>query len=232
MCKKTRIVAALIAVLLLAAGPGRSQIINEATKKKIGIGVGLMTDIWMNMPKDVKTRTINQGFQIFATYNVFFGKSRFGFGIGLGFSAQNLYGNFLVDSRPDSTSFVKISDTLDYNRSKITFPYLWLPIEFRFVAKSKFVIAAGFRLGYMLPAHTKYVGEDYIGNDNIHYTGDKLRVKFRDVNNLEKIAYGPTLRIGYKWIHLYGYYSLSTVFIKNKGPEIYPISVGFLLRPF
>ncbi len=222
----------IICLLILIPVTGSSQIINEATKKKLGIGIGLMTDIWMNMPEGVKTRTINQGFQIFATYNVFFGKSNFGFGIGAGFSAQNMYGNFLVVSQPDSIYLHPIHDSLDYRRSKITFPYLWLPVEFRFVSKSKVAVALGFRVGYMLPAHTKYVGEDYIGNNNVHYTADQLRMKLRGVQNLEKFAYGPTLRIGYKWFHLYGYYSLSTVFTKGKGPEIYPISVGFLLRPF
>jgi hypothetical protein len=79
----------------------------------------------------------------------------------------------------------------------------------------------------MLPAHTKYVGEDYN-----NYSPDKYRVKFREIQNMERFSYGPTLRIGYRWIHVYGYYSLSKIFQKDKGPDLYPISVGLLLMPY
>jgi hypothetical protein len=79
----------------------------------------------------------------------------------------------------------------------------------------------------MLPAHTKYVGDDYIDNSS-----EQLRVKYRNVLNLDRFAYGPTLRIGYKWFNLVGYYQLSSIFQQGKGPDVYPITVGFMLRPF
>jgi len=34
------------------------------------------------------------------------------------------------------------------------------------------------------------------------------------------------------YVPLYGYYQLSGLFTNGKGPEMYPISVGFLLMPF
>ena len=106
-------------------------------------------------------------------------------------------------------------------------PYLEIPIEFAYVNKAKFALGLGFKVGYMLPAHTKFVGDDYIDN-----TANELRVKFRNVLNLDRFAYGPTLRIGYKWFNIYGYYQLSSIFQKGKGPNIYPISIGFFIRPF
>ncbi|MCX6288068.1 MAG: outer membrane beta-barrel protein [Bacteroidetes bacterium] len=222
----------LMAILILTASvlvipmTGKSQIINEKTKKKIHVGLGLFTDIFMKVPSGVKTRTINQGFQGYVVYRVPFGKSNFGFGIGVGMSIHNLYGNFTVKSYTDSTNLVKIPDTIGYKRSKLTMPYLEIPIEFGYTNKSKFSLGIGFKVGYMLPAHTKYVGDDP------DYPHEALRAKYRNVMNLDRFAYGPTLRIGYKWFHVTGYYQLSSIFQKGKGPEMYPISVGFLLRPF
>jgi len=187
----------------------------------------MFTDFWQNLPSGIKTRTINQGFNVFATYNLPFGKSNFGFSVGLGLRIHNMYGNFQVKGVNDSIQLVRIPDSISYQRSKLVLPYLELPIEFRFKTKYKFSLGIGFKVGYMLPAHTKWVGEDYLLN-----TTDKLRVSFRDVKYLEKFSYGPTFRVGYKWFHLNAYYSLSNIFSKNKGPQISPISVGFLLMPF
>jgi len=213
--------------ILLIPARVDAQVINEANKKRISIGVGMFTDIWQNVPSAIKVRTINQGFNVFATYNLPFGKSNFGFSVGLGLRVHNLYGNFQVKGYNDSIQLEKIPDSISYQRSKIVFPYIELPIEFRFKTKYKFAVAIGFKVGYMFPAHTKWVGDDYLFN-----TDDKLRVNFRNIQYLEKFSYGPTLRIGYKWFHLTAYYSLSKIFTKNKGPEMTPLSVGFVLMPF
>jgi hypothetical protein len=202
-----------------------AQIVNEKTKKKFNVAIGMFTDIYMNVPSGIKTRTINQGFQGYITYRVPFGKSNFGFAVGLGIAVHNMYGNFQVKSYSDSIVLKKIDTS--YKRSKLTMPYLELPVEFNFATKYKFSMGLGFKVGYMLPAHTKYVGDDYI-----YKTTDQLRVKFRNIQNLDRFEYGPTLRIGYKWFHLFGYYQLSSIFERGKGPDVYPITLGFLLRPF
>ncbi len=217
----------LLGLFMFSSIKSQAQVLNEANKKRISIAAGMFTDIWLNVPSGVKTRAINQGVNIFATYNIPFGKSNFGFSVGLGLRVQNLYGNFQVRNKNDSIQLVPIPDSISYQRSKIVFPYIELPIEFRFKTKYKLAVSIGFKLAYMFPAHTKWVGDDYL----LH-TNDKLRVNFRDVKYLEKFSYGPTFRIGYKWFHLTAYYSLSRIFSKDKGPESVPISVGFVLMPF
>ena len=214
----------ILVLLFLTPNYSHSQVVNESAKKRFSIAIGMFTDIWFNVPTGIKTRTINQGANVFATYNMPFGKSNFGFSVGLGLRVQNLYGNFQIEGKNDSLKFVRINDTINYQRSKVVMPYIELPIEFRFKTKYKLAIGIGFKVAYMLPAHTKWVGDDYI-----YKTSDKLRVNFRDVKYLEKLSYGPTLRIGYKWFHVNAYYSLSKIF---KGYNTTPLSIGFLLMPF
>jgi len=213
--------------LLIIPNFSQAQVVKEATKKRISIGFGMFTDLWMNTPDGMKTRTINQGVNVFGTYNVPFGKSNFGFALGLGISVHNLYWNYLYNGSDNSFQFEKIPDSIGHKRSKVTLPYLEIPLEFRFRTKYKFAVGLGFKVGYMIYAHSKWVGDDYL-----YGTTSTLRTTVSGIKNIEKFSYGPTLRIGYKWFHLNAYYSLSNVFTKSTGIDMYPISIGFLLMPF
>lgn len=219
--------AAALCILILVPHTGRAQVVNESTKKRISIGVGAFTDFWLNTPDGMKTRTINQGINVFGTYNLPLGKSNFSFAIGLSISIHNLYWNYRFQADSLNFQFVKIEDDLGYNRSKLTLPYVEIPIEFRLKTKSKFSMGVGFKVGYMVYAHAKWVGDDYLFNSN-----NTLKASFKDIKNLEKFAYGPTLRFGYRWFHVTGYYSLSSIFQKGTKVDMYPISVGFVLMPF
>ena len=220
-------IGAVVVILLLNPVYSHGQVVNESTKKRISIGVGLFSDIWMNSPDGMKTRTINQGVNVFGTYNLPFGKSNFSFAIGLSISVHNLYWNYMFKGSDDSLQFVKIPDSIGFNRSKLTLPYLEIPLEFRFKTKSKVSVAIGFKVGYMIYGHSKWVGDDYL-----FYTNNTLRYSVKDIKNIERFAYGPTLRVGYKWFNLNAYYSLSKIFSNGKGPDMYPITVGFVLMPF
>lgn len=226
---KTLATALLIvfSVLILLPEQSHGQIVNEKTRKRISIGVGMMTDIWLNVPDGMKVRAINQGVNVIATYNMPIGKGNVSFAAGLGITVHNMYWNYMYRGNDDSLQFVQVPDTIDFKRSKITFPYLELPLELRLKTKSKVTAAIGFKLGYMVNGHSKWVGDDYIDN-----TSNELKFAVKNIRNIEKFAYGPTLRVGYKWFNVNAYYSLSSVFVKGKGPDMYPISVGFILMPF
>jgi hypothetical protein len=231
MKRVTQCVVIILLTCLISQVSG--QVVNENAKKRISIGLGMFTDVMIKFPSGVKPRTINQGFTVFGTYNMPFGKSNFSFAIGLGLTAHNFYGNFLVDKTSDSTRLVKIPDTVSYKRSKITAAYLEIPIEFRFKSKSKINVGIGFKAGLLVGSSTKYVGTgDFeISNYKIK-TNDKTKVKFWGVKDLEFFTYGPTFRIGYKWFNVNASYMLSSIFSKSKGPEIIPLSIGFILMPF
>ncbi len=219
--------ASVILLLLLIPQMNQAQIVNESTKKKISIGIGLFNDIWMNVPDDMKVRAINQGFNVFATYNLPFGKSNLSFAIGLGVRTHNLYWDYMYVGRPDSFQFARIPDSLDYKRSKLTTPYLELPIEFRLKTRIKMTFALGFKAGYMINGLAKYVGDDYLFD-----SGGAINYSVKQIKNIERFSYGPTLRIGYRWFNVNAYYSLSRIFTNGKGPDMYPISVGFVIMPF
>jgi len=223
----------ILLVIFLFTSSGYSQVVTEKTKKKISIGVGLNTDIMINMPSGIKARAINQGVTVLGTYNIPFGKSDFSFAIGVALSSHNIYGNFTVNSTPDSTTLLKIPDSINYKKSKMSITYAEIPIEFRFKSKSKVSVVAGFKAGFMIGSNSKYNGDGPIVTTNytLNATGNQ-RAKFWGIKNLEQFTYGPTLRIGYKWFNVAGYYMISNLFTKNRGPEMYPISVGIMLMPF
>ena len=216
-----------LALFLLARETGMSQVVNETTKKRISIGIGMFADIIVNPPEGIHFRTVNQGFEAFAMFNVPFGKSNFGFSIGLGVRSNNFYGNFLVDSRPEVTTFVRVPDTIAYKKSKFSVTYLELPIEFHYKSKSKVSVGIGFKAGMNVNAHSKFKGIDYKSGTN-----ETVVLKYRDIKNVQQFCFGPTLRIGYRWFNFHGYYELSQIFVKGKGPDFYPISLGFVLMPF
>ena len=223
----TGLIAVFLITLILAPYSGKAQVVNASTKKRIGIGVGLFNDFWMNKPAGMTTRAINQGVTVFGTYNVPFGKSNFSFALGVGISIHNLFWNYRFQGDSTAFQFVQVKSPITYKRSKLSMPYLEIPLEFRYKTKSKVAMGLGFKLGYMVYGHAKWVGDDYLFN-----TTNTLTYSVKDIKNIEKFAYGPTLRVGYKWFHLTAYYSLSQIFTKSTGVDMYPISVGFVLLPF
>jgi hypothetical protein len=116
----------------------------------------------------------------------------------------------------------------------MTLVYAEVPLEFRMKTKSKVSVGVGFKGGYMIGSSAKYVGNGIITTSNFTIpTTEKTRIKYWGIKNLTSFTYGPTVRVGYKWFNVTGYYMLSTIFVDGpKNPEMYPISVGFLLMPF
>ncbi|MBN2172764.1 MAG: PorT family protein [Bacteroidales bacterium] len=204
-----------------------AQVVTEETKRKFTFGLDVFTDMWQDTPTGFSPATINPGVNVFGSYNYIFGESNFSFSPGMGIGVHNLFNSSQIRTTTDSTYFQPIPDSINYKKSKFVATYLDIPLELRFKSKSDFRFAVGFKFGFLLQAHTKYKGDDYL-------EGNTQRVIYKKakINYMEKNRYGFTARIGYKWFNLYGYYQLSTLFEKNKGPEMYPISIGLTIIPF
>jgi len=115
-----------------------------------------------------------------------------------------------------------------YVKSKLTTTYLSVPIILEFQTNANhntnsFHISAGVVGGVRLLSHTKQVF-DYNG------TG-KNKPKTFDEFFLQPFHLDATARIGWGPINIYANYALTEMFRKNRGPELYPFTIG-LVMPF
>ncbi|MCF8367757.1 MAG: PorT family protein [Bacteroidales bacterium] len=217
----------LLLALLLVCFNSFSQVVDEETKRKFTFGLDLFTDIWQETPKTLEPRTLNPGVNIFGSYNYIFGESNVSFSPGLGLSVHNLFSKSRIGTNSDSSFFEVIPDDISFKRSKFTTTYLDIPLELRYKSKAEFRLAVGFKFGFLINAQTKFKGDDFI-ND----LKNEVIIKQGNISFLEKNRYGFTGRIGYKWLNIWGYYQLSSTFVKGSGPDMYPISVGITIIPF
>lgn len=221
-----KIIIAIFCILpFLSIAQEKNKILGETTIRRVSVGAEIYQDFWMNWPKGMDVRAINQGGGGFIMYNVPFGSSPISFSIGAGLGFHNLYSDCTIENiKADTIKFIRINDTIDYNRSKLGLTYLDFPLELRLVTKDKFRVSVGVKLGYLLDAKTKYKGENI--------AGDRITIKTRQVDNVDKFRFGPTIRFGYDWFQIMGYFSVTQIFEKGYGPELYPISVGITFMPF
>jgi len=216
--------AGLLFVLALFASSLSAQIITDKTSKTFSVGFDLYTDILTQTPADYNSRTINQGFNAFMTYNFALGKSPHTFSIGAGIRSQNFYSNTKIgDLKADTIKFVPITN--NYKRSKINLVCVDFPAEFRFRFNNSWKVGVGFKLGIAIDSKIKYVGD-------ATPIGPRVLEKSKKINSLERYTYGPTLRVGYKWVNVFAYYQPSRVFNNDLGPEFYPLSIGLTFTPF
>ena len=215
----------LIQLIFLFAGSSFSQVISESARRKVTVGADFFTDIWQGAPADMDIRTINQGFNIFAMYNLQLAESNSSFSAGLGIDNHNMYSNTRIDNiTADTIVFVPIDQV--YQRSKINLTYFSVPLEFKFRLNNGAKFGAGFKIRYLISAKDKYIGD--LPNE----PRGRTNVKRKNIAQTEDWAYGFTLRVGYKSFSLFGYYQISNIFEKGKGPQMYPISVGLTITPF
>ena len=228
-----RILFAVIGIFIIGSVYSQSF---ESTIRKFNIGVGVHTDIWLDLPPGMDTRTINQGAQVNGMYSYRVKESSVYLAIGVGFGFHNMYSNsFIPDIKADSISFVPMPGNIAYDKIKIALGYFDLPLEFRIKTKKHFRMALGFKAGVLINAHQKYKGnrfEDEGSNGLYTSDGVQVKVKEKDISQVETWRYGPTFRIGYKWFNVTAYYQLSNVFKVDKGPELYPFSIGIAVIPY
>jgi hypothetical protein len=161
----------------------------------------------------------------FAQYSLGFGTSHIGMVTGLGLEMNNYFfdGDVTIVEFED---FV-IADSLSGNvmKTKLTTTYLRIPlifeVQFPNTIRSKRVfLSAGIVAGLKLGSHTKVVYED---------DGGKNKDRNRDDFNINPFKYGLTARIGYGNISFFGDYYFTTMFVKEKGPELHPFSIGLAM---
>ena len=231
--KKVIVITILLINGLIAFSQEKTD---ETSKNKINkrgdmLIVDLYNDIWMNVPDSVDNRIINQGISVSITYNFPLGHSPFSLAAGLGIKAHNFYSNSILKTDSAMSYFTAIPGNKDYKINKVSVTYIQLPVEVRFKSKSKFRAAVGVNLGLKIDGHTKYKGTNYF-TDPLFATSDQIKIKQKNTPNLATWNIAVTARFGYRWVNLFASYSITKLFSENKGPNIYPISVGLSIIPF
>ena len=222
----------LITLVALSLSTGAfAQLIANKTDKRFTMGIDIFNDFQLSTPDNWDARLFNQGFSCALTYNFPLGESKkHTVSIGLGYTGHNYFSySRIVNPYADTIQLIQYREdgkAVDgFKRYKVNCNYIDIPIELRFRIKDAWKIGVGFKVGYMVNAKTKFVGN----NDD----GVKIREKYCYINNVEKLAYTATLRVGYKWVSVFTAFQLVPVFeVGHNAPKIMPLSVGVTFAPF
>ena len=141
-------------------------------------------------------------------------------GLGFDFNHYALQNNITLNG--DTTYLSAITDsTIDYKKNKLNITYIKIPLMLEFNTSKNpnknLHIAVGAEFAYRIHAVTK---QKYEANDK-HY-----KIRQRDDFNLEPFRYSAVARIGYNNVTIFANYGLNRLFKKDKGPQVYPFTIG------
>ena len=150
-------------------------------------------------------------------------------GAGLTYNSYGLKNNVDVSTRDSSATFAfAIDDSIrDYSKNKFRASYIHVPLMLEFNTSQdndrSFHVAAGVIGGWKMGSIVKQKWEDQ---------NDKHQVRRKSDFNLSPFTLDATARVGYKNFTVFATYGLTSLFEKNKGPEVYPVTVGLQIVPF
>ena len=229
-----KVLFTLIALVISASA--FAQLIANKTDKKVTFGLDLFTDLQLAPSDNWDPRGFNQGMSCALTYNFPLGEStKHTVSIGLGVSSHNYfsYTRILNPYTNGDFEYKNYRDVEGFKRYKVNPTYGEVPLELRFRIKDAVKIGVGFKVGLMLATKTKYVGPD--GEDNLltNESGATVHEKQGYINNVERMAYSATLRVGWNWVSAFASYQISPVFeVGHNAPTFHPLSVGLTFAPF
>jgi len=161
--------------------------------------------------------------------------NKFGILTGIGFTWLNYHYQSDVTYVPDQPEiyayYGKLGDQnheahpeRNYTASKFKVTYLTIPLllEYqtnRYSRINSFHMTAGMVGGLRLGTKAKVVWN----NDG------KSKYKQRNDFHMSPFSWNAYAGIGWGWLNLYATYSINTLFRDDRGPELYPWSVGLLL---
>lgn len=201
----------------------------------LGVNMLLNSDNKTNLPEGANWLDIDEARSLSWSFNLYEQKIRIvkdyvGIitGVGLTYNSYGLKNNVAIQSNSDSTYAVNIPDSLfTFDKNKIRTTYVKVPLMLEFNTSSDpsrtFHIAAGVVGGVRIGSITK---QEYKIDDEKH----KDRVK--DDFNFSPLTLDAAVRIGYGNLTLFANYGLTPLFEDNKGPEVYPVTVGISILPW
>lgn len=190
---------------------------------------------WMGAPDELKTDFISGGFNASFLYEFNIIGSHLGVAPGISYSVAGVKSNAMIeyqyDSNFDEIIYTNLHVPADTGivKSKLSVSYLEIPLEVHIHLKphergKSFLIAPGFRAGVRVGDFWKV---------NYHQTVQGYdKVKYYNIEHIESLRYGISLRVMYYKFGLFGYYQLNELFEKDKGTAVSPFSIGISVSPF
>ena len=222
-------------IALIISATSFAQLIANKTDNRFTFGLDLFNDFQLAPSSNWDPRMVNQGVSCALTYNFPLGESaKHTVSIGLGVSSHNYfsYTRILNPYTNGELAYKNYRDEESFKRYKVNPTYGEVPLELRFRIKDAVKIGVGFKVGVMIGTKTRYVGPD---DDNVltDESGATIHEKYLYINNIERLAYSATLRIGWKWVSAFAAYQFNQVFsVGHEAPEFHPLSVGVTFAPF
>ena len=203
---------------------------------EIGMNNYLTSDYSLTLPAESQFMELNTGKSWCVNlnllqYDIGFRTDKVGLvtGLGLEFNNYRFDGDNSIIKDPVTREIVSLEyDAATYiEKSKLATTYLSVPLLLEFqipVSGYKRIhISGGVIGGLKIGSHTKVIYKE---------DGSKQKDKINDDFNLSPLRYGITARIGYRALKLFATYNLTPMFETGQGPELYPVSIGFILADF
>ncbi len=197
------------------------------------------SDFNTSLPSDALFMDLNQGKSItvslnFLQYNIGLQryKNNLGLVIGSGITWYNYRTDgpyyFDKDAQTNKTIGLPVPAEKDVSKNKISSTFINFPLLLEWQIPSsndahRFFISAGPYAGFRLCGRTKIV---------YHENGSRYKDHSKKDININPFQYGVMVRMGYRFIKLYGSYNFSTLYSTDMGPELYPYTIGLTLLSF
>ncbi|MDQ3046521.1 MAG: DUF2807 domain-containing protein [Bacteroidota bacterium] len=145
-------------------------------------------------------------------------------GFGFDFNHYAFENNITLNG--DTTYLWASTDTaIDYKKNTLHVSYIKVPLMIEINtsknSEKNLHIAGGVEAAYRIHAVSKQK----------FYEGDKhIKIKQRDDFNLEPFRFSAIARIGYNNVTVFANYGLNRLFKKDKGPQVYPFTVGVTIN--
>ena len=182
---------------------------------------------WLDL-KQARSWNINLNFM---QYSIGFGTDKVGLVTGMGLEFNNYHFSnpisLIVQDGVTTIDSTYIKGGYKVQKTKLSTTTLTLPLILEGQIpvgghRHRIHIGAGVIGGLRIGSHTKVIYDD----------DGKKKDKNRDDFNLTTLRYGFTARLGYRGINLFANYYPIQLFEKNKGPEVYPYSIGLVIFNF
>ena len=150
-------------IALIFSVTSYAQLIANKTDKKFTVNLDFFNDFQLSTNDNWDARMFNQGFSTALTYNFPLGESKkHTVSIGLGYSGHNYfsYSRIMNPYTTDTLVFQQYRDVDGFKRNKLNCNYIEMPFEVRFRIKDAWKIGIGFKVGVLVNAKTKFVGNN------------------------------------------------------------------------